>query len=172
MTMQRMQRLGDLMHQEPDAEQAETTRHVLEIAVSWQCGDLSLDAVHGLCSGFERWQAIRFADPTSEGYAALRALVEALVAADPGVLRTVHGIVVSEERFAGSVKSVTNYRNQRVMVWPLCWIDGEPHYPPVHVPPGEERREFERALQSRYEAYRKAKGRSAEPASRRHAWPS
>lgn len=172
MTTQPMQRLGDLMRQEPDAAQAETTQHVIEVAESWQRGDLSLDAVRGLCSGFERWQATRFADPTTAGYAALRALVEALVAADPGVLLTVHGIVVSEERFAGSVKVVTNYRGQRVSVWPLCWIDGEPHYPPVHLPPGEERREFERALQSRYEAYRKAKGRPVDTAPRRHVWPS
>ena len=152
-----MKRLGDLMHETPNATQAEAMTHVLEVAISWQRGDLSLDAVQGLCTGYERWQATRFVDPKREGYAALRQLVERLVAADDGVLRTGHGAINADERFSGGVMSMTNWRDKRVLVWPLCWTNGEPQYPPVHLPPGAERREIEEAIQKRYDAYRKAK---------------
>jgi hypothetical protein len=34
------------------------------------------------------------------------------------------------------------------------------YYPPVHLEPGEKRRDEEAAMNERYKAYRKAKGRS------------
>ena len=152
-----MQRLGDLLHQEPDAAQREVLNHVLDVALAWRRGELGLDAVNGLCSGYERWQAMRFADQTSEGYAALRALVDQCVLSSRGILRTNHGIVLGAELHHDGVKQTTNWAGKRVFVWPLYWMDGEPYYPPVHLPPGEERREIERVMNLTYEAYWKAK---------------
>jgi hypothetical protein len=152
-----VKRLGDLLHTEPNPEQAEATQHVLDVALAWQLGQHSLDAVHDLTTGFERWQAMRFADQASAGYAALQSLVDQLVAIDRSVLRTAHGLVNADERFRDDVRSLTNWAGKRVLLWPLCYIAGEPQYSPVHLPPSEDRREIERAIQGRYELYRSAK---------------
>ncbi len=154
-----MKRLGDVLHQDPTPAQAEAMHHVLDLALAWVDGQLDLAAVRTLCSGFERYQAMRFADQKSAGYQALREMVEALVADDQSVIPTRHGLVLGMERYDPGVKEVTNYRGERVVIWPLCWMNEEPQYPPVHLAPGEERREIERAIQSRYDAYRKEKKR-------------
>ncbi len=152
-----MQKLGDLLHADPTPEQAETTRHVLDLALGWQQSQLDLAAVTTLCTGYERYQAMRFADPKEDGYRALRALLEALVASDPSIIRTRHGLVLGRERYDPGVKEVTNHAGTRVILWPVCWMHEEPFYPPVHLPPGQERREVEAAIGVRYDAYRDAK---------------
>jgi hypothetical protein len=154
-----MKRLGDALREgnDPTPEQIATRDHVLEIALAWQAGDLGMDGVRDLCSGFERWQAVRFADPSHEGYAALLRMIDLMVAGDSGILHTNHGIVVSEELHQGHVLATTNADGKRVWVWPMCFIHGEPLYPPVHLPHGEERRRIEEAIMARYEAYRDEK---------------
>ena len=62
---------------------------------------------------------------------------------------------------AAGAKEMTNWEGRRVIVFPLFWMDGAPHYPPVHLEPGEQRRAREAEMNAAYSAYRKAKGRSA-----------
>lgn len=62
-------------------------------------------------------------------------------------------------------KVMTNYAGDRVMVFPLCHMHGEPVYPPVHLPPGEKRREAEAAINARYKEYRDAKKKRGAQAS-------
>jgi hypothetical protein len=153
-----MQRLGDLLHQDPNPVQAEATNHVLDIALAWYAGQLSLSAVRDLCTGFERWQAMRFADQSLNGWVALRMLVDRLVDDGPRRgLRTTHGIINAEELHQDGVKCVTNWDGKRVWVWPLLWMNGEPQYAPIHLPPGPDRREIETAMLLRYDDYMKAK---------------
>jgi len=57
---------------------------------------------------------------------------------------------------------MTNYEGKRVWVSPLYSMDGEWFYPPVHIPPGDERRKHEAAMNLAYTEYRrKKKGRGA-----------
>lgn len=68
-------------------------------------------------------------------------------------------------------KEMTNWAGDRVLVFPLCRIEGEWIYPPVELPPAEDRRAAERAIQSRYEAWmRRKKRQSEQTGGRRPDW--
>jgi hypothetical protein len=75
-----MKTMGEALYREPNPEQAETMRHVLELASSWQRGGLGLDSLRRQCSGYDRFTAMRFTPPGTEDRALMRALLEALVA--------------------------------------------------------------------------------------------
>jgi hypothetical protein len=194
MTMNTMKPIGQFLHREPDAAQAELLAHVVELARAWERGDLGLDSLRAQCSGFDRFQALRFAGLDGEDADLLRRLVGALVADDegdgraapvaPSVAATAR-LMMHSENAAGAIGqsnvaidvtllgdagyvSMTNYRGVRVWVSPLVWIHGEPIYPPVHLPPGEERRMAEAAIHARYEAYRRdrKRGGGTEPKER------
>ena len=62
-----MRLLGELMRRDPTPDEREAMEHVVEVAMAWQRGELALRAVVDLCSGYERWQAMRFADLGSDG---------------------------------------------------------------------------------------------------------
>jgi hypothetical protein len=47
-----------------------------------------------------------------------------------------------------------NHAGVRVWVSPLFWLDGRPVYPPIHLPPGPERRDAEAQFNARYHARR------------------
>jgi hypothetical protein len=61
---------------------------------------------------------------------------------------------------AAGAKEMTNWEGRRVIVFPLFWMHGEPHYPPVHLEPGEQRRVREAEMNAAYSAYRRDKGKS------------
>lgn len=70
------------------------------------------------------------------------------------------GMYISrEELHEAGAKTVTNYEGRRVIVFPLCHINGEPVYPPVDIEPGEKRRKAEAAINARYNEYREEKKR-------------
>lgn len=79
--------------------------------------------------------------------------------------------VSDEERHELHARELTNWEGKRVLVFPLFWMHGEPHYPPVHSEPGEKRRAEEKAMNARYDAYRdeqrKQRGSSS---GRREEW--
>lgn len=79
--------------------------------------------------------------------------------------------VSDEERHELGAAEMTNWEGRRVLIFPLFWMRGEPHYPPVHIEPGEKRREEERKMMAAYNAYRdeKKKQRGA-PSGRREEW--
>lgn len=52
---------------------------------------------------------------------------------------------------------MTNYEGKRVWVAPLFQMRGEWYYPPVHLPPGDDRRAREAALNASYNEYRRGK---------------
>jgi hypothetical protein len=64
-----------------------------------------------------------------------------------------------EELHAAGAMEKTNWEGKRVIVFPLCWMDGVPVYPPVEIEPGEKRREAEAAINARYAEYRRNKSR-------------
>lgn len=151
-----MQRVGDLLTaREPTAEEAAVLRDVVEVAEAWQSGGIDLFGVRTVTSGYERWQAMRFAATGSDQKRAVLALVNALVEDDPTGIVTPFGVMGLEEMHAPGVKRTTNHAGQRVYVWPLASIEGDAVYPRTDLAPGEERRaEDTRAVQA-YEAYRK-----------------
>ncbi len=157
-----MKFLGEAMHTAPNAEQAETLATVLELAVAWQRGAVDLAGVRSACSGHDRFVAIRCADLGSEDKRVIMALVDALVDADTSVIDSSHGIVHMSEVYEGGAKAVTNHEGKRVYAWPMFSMDGEPVYPLVELPPGEERRTREEAKMLAYREYRKAR-RGTEP---------
>lgn len=57
-------------------------------------------------------------------------------------------------------RQMTNWEGKRVIVFPLFWMHGEPQYPPVHLEPGDDRREREREMNATYSAYRRETGKS------------
>ncbi len=79
--------------------------------------------------------------------------------------------ISEDEKHALGAAEMPNWEGKRVLVFPLFWMNGEPHYPPVHLEPGEKRREEERAMSQRYREYREAK-KSARGGSsgRREEW--
>jgi hypothetical protein len=64
-----------------------------------------------------------------------------------------------DELHAADAMEKTNWEGKRVIVFPLCWMDGQPIYPPVEIEPGEKRREAEAAINARYAEYRRNKSR-------------
>ena len=89
-------------------------------------------------------------------------------AGDPNAGRELHSYTGGEstvwmddrDLHAAGAKETTNWDGQRVIVFPLFWMHGEPQYPPVHLEPGEHRREREREMNATYSQYRKERGRS------------
>jgi hypothetical protein len=79
--------------------------------------------------------------------------------------------VTDEERHELHAREVTNWEGKRVLVFPLFWVRGEPHYPPVHLEPGEKRRAEEKSMNAFYDAYRDEKKKQrGSPAGRREEW--
>lgn len=69
-----------------------------------------------------------------------------------------HGIDFTREELAAmGAKGMRNFKGEWVTVLPLCWMHGEPVYPPVEVEPGEKKRAAEAAINARYQEYRDAK---------------
>lgn len=90
------------------------------------------------------------------------------------VMRAPSGVeywVSNDERHELGAMETTNWEGARVLVFPLFWMRGEPHYPPVEIEPGEQRRKAEATMMQRYAAYRdeKKKQRGA-PSGRREEW--
>jgi hypothetical protein len=89
-------------------------------------------------------------------------------AGDPRAGRMLHSRTSGEstvwiddqDLHAAGAKEMTNWEGHRVIVFPLFWMHGEPHYPPVHLEPGEKRREREAEMNVAYSAYRRAKGKT------------
>jgi hypothetical protein len=159
-----MKHLGEMMHREPNDDEREAMLAVVEIAEAWQRHDLTLSSVRTLCTGRDRYQAMRFAPLGSAEKRLVMALVDALVAQDEQCLVTGHGLVNRQEVEQDGVKEVMTSKGRRAWVWPMHWMYGEPVYPRYDLPQGEERREKEEALRSRYKQYRdeQHKGRGAE----------
>lgn len=148
------------MEHTPNADEVEALAHVLDAAHAWKRGDLTLDGMRGYCNGLDRYRAMRAAELASDDKRLLTALTDALVHQDESRrgFQAKHGYICHEEMQQGA-KEFTNQRGERVWVWPLFWMHGEPYYPPVHLEPGEARREQEAAMNRTYSEYRKAKGR-------------
>lgn len=70
-------------------------------------------------------------------------------------------LFMTREQLGGlGYKQVRTWSGEVAWVSPLYWMHGEPYYPPVHLPPGEERREREAAMNAAYQDYRDAKKKS------------
>lgn len=93
-----MQHITATMQGEPNPEQAETTRHVLELARAWELGALPLAELKRQCSGFERNVAVRYAGNGSGDKRLIMRVLDALVAAQ-GVVETRRGIFTREDLF-------------------------------------------------------------------------
>lgn len=74
------------------------------------------------------------------------------------------------DRNESGAKEMTNWAGDRVLVFPLCRIEGEWVYPPVELAPGEERRAAEAAIDARYDAWLKRKKRRSEQGGERPDW--
>jgi hypothetical protein len=155
-----LKHISEFMREEPSDEEREALSYVIEAARAWKAGDLTLDGVRGYCSGLDRNRAMRGAEMASDDKKLLIALTDALVYQDDSRrgFMSKHGHISHEEMNQGAAQ-FTNWEGKVVWVWPLFWMNGQPHYPPVHIEPGEKRREEEAAMSARYSAYRKAKGR-------------
>lgn len=155
-----MKRVGETMYRAPGAQEAETLAHVAELARSWQDGALPLDAVARQCTGYERWQATRFAPPGSDDKRAVMALVDALVRAESGPLAMHHGAhliwIDRSELESGLVRSVGAGDRFR-WVWPMFEMDGERVYPKTDAETFMTRFDRENAAMAAYREYRKRK---------------
>lgn len=159
-----MKNLGEMMHREPSEEETEAMLVVVEIAEAWQRHDLTLSSVRTLCSGRDRYQAMRFAPLRSNEKRAVMELVDALVEQDDQCIVTGQGLINRSELQQDGIKEVMTHKGRRAWVWPMHWMYGEPVYPRYDLPPGEERREKDEALRARYKQYRdeQHKGRGVE----------
>ena len=155
-----MKHIAEYMRRDPNPDEIAVLDDVLEVARAWERGELPLAGVKTACSGYERWQAMRFAVLGSTDKRTLMALSEALVASDPTGFDTPHGWMGMGEVFAAQAKATTNHEGKRVYLWPMHWTNGEAQFPLAHLPPGEERRTREEAATAAYHAYRKAKAGS------------
>ena len=159
-----MKHLGTMMYREPNEEERDAVLAVVEIAEGWQRHDLTLSSVRTICSGRDRYQAMRFAPLGSTEKQAVMALVDALVEQDDQCVVSGHGLINRDELRQDGVKEVMTHKGRRAWVWPMHWMYGEPVYPRYDLPPGEERRDKEDTLRSRYKAYKdeQRKGRVVE----------
>lgn len=148
------------MQHEPNPEECEVLAHVLEAARAWKAGELTLDGFRGYVSGLDHYRAVRSAEMGSEDKKLLIALTDALVYQDDARRGFVSqdGYVSHEEMNQGA-KQFVNWEGKTVWVWPLFWMNGVPYYPPVHIRPGEDRRDKEAAMNQEYSDYRKKKGK-------------
>lgn len=152
-----MKLLGEAMHRSPTFEEAQTLRHVVELAQAWKRGDLPLESVRAQCTGFERWQAMRFAELGSSDKRALMALLDALVAEDKAVFSTPQGLIHMYEVYEGGAKAVTTHDGRRAFVWPMFEMDGQKAWPRYEMPRDMERFQKEDDMIGAYRDYRKAK---------------
>jgi hypothetical protein len=172
------------MLRDPNEEEKVVVDRVVAIATAWQAGDLKLSEARSQCRGYERFQAMRFLPRSSQERRAVSSLLDHLGYEDQDQPRyhiveygtepnlTPVNIMAHDSRQPPlymtyselgrlGYKEVTNWADQRVWVAPLYWINDEPRYPPVGLPPGEERREAEKAMNVQYEDYRRKKKKGA-----------
>lgn len=154
-----MKLLGEMMRRDPNDEEREAMTAVVEIALAWKRSELSLSSVRTLCTGRDRYQAMRFSTLKSKEKRALMDMVDALVEQDDRAKITKHGLMDMEELRQDGVKQATTWKGERAWVWPMCWMYGEPYYPRYDLSPGEERREKEEAIRMEYKEYRKTHGK-------------
>jgi hypothetical protein len=81
-------------------------------------------------------------------------LFDALIK-DQGKYETKHGAFSQADLREHSVKIATNWKGDRVLVFPKYFMDGQPVYPPITVEPGEDRRKIEARMDAEYEEYRR-----------------
>jgi hypothetical protein len=143
---------------------------VTSVALAWQLGDLTLDQARTECTDHERFQAMRFASIGSADKHAIQELVDAICRQDDGdtsfdAKMNINAgdpaqppLYLSRRELAemGYVM-MTDSQGLRVWVSPLYSQDGEWFYGPTNVPPGDEKRKRESAMNAAYTDYRRKK---------------
>jgi hypothetical protein len=164
-----MKKLGEMLpRRQPRPDELQAIADVIVIAHQWARGECTLQDVRDSCSGYHRWLANCCVSLSAADGRAVQDLTTAL--ADDDDLRdgkTINlnagstmqpPLYLSREQIGqlGYVQ-MTNHQGRRVWVSPLYGMRDEWHYPLVHLPPGEERREREAAMVAAYHEYRRGK---------------
>lgn len=154
-----MKAIGAILEpsRQPTADESEAIGHVLEIASAWRSGLLDIAGVRSVCSGYERWQAMRFSPAGSDARALLVELLDALVLSDASGFQSHRGWVLMEEEVFGKANARTDVNGARVWVWPMHSMHGEAVYPLNELPRDMRRVERHHAATMVYVEYRRKK---------------
>jgi hypothetical protein len=167
-----MKKLGEMLpRRQPRPDELQYITDVVVIAHQWLRDECTLQDVRESCGGYHRWLALCCVSLPKEDHLAVRDLTTAL--ADDDDLRDGKKININagnptqpplymslDDLGRLGYVQMTNHQGRRTWVSPLYSMHGEWFYPLVHLPPGEERRVREAAMNADYNAYRaKKKGK-------------
>jgi hypothetical protein len=177
-----MKHISEAMTRDPNEEEKRICDKVVAVAHAWATGDLLLAEAKAACGAYERFQALRFLPRSSADKLTVQNMVEHFTLDvpmnQPRFQIVEYGTeplpqqpinmsapdavqpplwLTPAERDAAGWKKVINWDHKQVWVSPLFSMNGEWRYPPFRLPPGEERRKAELAMNVQYEAYRRDK---------------
>jgi len=162
-------KLGDrLPRRQATPDEMQYVADIIVMAHQWLRGEVTLQDIRDSSSGYHRWLAACCVILDVRDKEALMDLTKAL--ADDDDLHSGKTININEgnpiqpplylsreELGRMGYQQMTNHQGRRVWVSPLFQMHGEWFYPPVHLPPGENRRQQEAAMNAQYNEYRAAK---------------